>query len=167
MPPEVTPQSDYADLWNRPGYLIRRLHQIHVAMFLDECKEFNVTPVQFGVLTVLNQRGKSDIVTIARQIGVDRITVADVLRRLERRDFLTRPANATDKRTKQAQITEKGRTFVNAVQPAMAKAQERFIDSLNGDEQTLLRDLLSKLIMENNEASRAPMDQNEPTKPGR
>ena len=32
----------------RPGYLIRRLHQIHVALFQDACGEFEVTPLNFS-----------------------------------------------------------------------------------------------------------------------
>lgn len=41
-------------LWSRPGYLVRRLNQIHYALFYEECKTQNVTPVQYGVLTALS-----------------------------------------------------------------------------------------------------------------
>jgi DNA-binding MarR family transcriptional regulator len=154
---EDSHETDYSSLWNRPGFLIRRLHQIHVAMFLEECREFNVTPVQFGVLTVLKDSETSDLVSIARRIGVDRITVADVVRRLERRGLVDRPPNIADKRTKIARITEQGRTFVDAVQPAMIKAQERFVDPLGKEENETLNRLLTRLILENNEVSRAPL----------
>src|SRR5579872_284415 len=40
-------------LWSRPGYLVRRLHQIHTALFAEECKAFAITPVQYGLLTAL------------------------------------------------------------------------------------------------------------------
>ena len=148
---------DYSDLWNRPGHLIRRLHQIHVAMFLEECREFNMTPVQFGVLTVLCQQGVSDIVSIGHGLGVDRITVANVLRRLERRKLVKRSLSSVDKRRKLAQVTEQGRVLVDAVQPAMIKAQRRFVYPLNSDEEATLDKLLSKLLLANNEASRAPI----------
>lgn len=157
MNKEDSLEIDFSDLWNRPGFLIRRLHQIHVAMFLEECREFNVTPVQFGVLTVLKDTETSDLVSIARRIGVDRITVADVVRRLERRDLVDRPPNTADKRTKIARITEKGRTFVEAVQPAMIRAQKRFVDPLAKEENEVLNSLLTRLILENNEVSRAPL----------
>ena len=54
-------------LWERPGFLIRRLHQIHVALFLEECREFDVTPVQYALMTAL-------IVTP----GLDQITISAV-----------------------------------------------------------------------------------------
>ncbi|OED39412.1 hypothetical protein AB833_15460 [Chromatiales bacterium (ex Bugula neritina AB1)] len=154
-------QRDFTSLWNRPGFLIRRLHQIHVAIFLDECNEFNVTPVQFGVLTVLNTQESLDQVTIASSIGVDRNTTADVIRRLEARGLIERPASVTDKRAKLARITEAGRQFVASVQPAMIDAQRRLTKTLSREENEQLMRLMRKLINDNNDASRAPMRQDD------
>jgi DNA-binding MarR family transcriptional regulator len=148
---------DFTDLWERPGFLIRRLHQIHVAMFLDECSEFNLTPVQFAVLTVLFEQGTLDQITIANLTGFDRNTVADVIRRLEQRGLLQRPASVADKRAKLAQITDQGREFVNAAQPAMIKAQRRLVKPLDDEEYSTLMVLMDKLLRANNEASRAPL----------
>ena len=51
---QAAPEAEIeARLWDRPGFLIRRLHQIHVALFLEECRGFDVTPVQYAVLTAL------------------------------------------------------------------------------------------------------------------
>lgn len=155
--PKTEPQRDFADLWDRPGFLIRRLHQIHVGMFLDECSDFNMTPAQFAVLSVLYDQGILDQVTIANQIGFDRNTVADVIRRLEPRGLLRRPASVSDKRAKLAEITDKGREFVDAVQPAMIKAQKRLVKPLNDEEYRTLMMLLDRMLLENNEASRAPL----------
>jgi hypothetical protein len=49
--------------------LIRRLHQIHVAIFLEECAAFNITPVQFSLLKALSPGAEMDQATIAMQIG--------------------------------------------------------------------------------------------------
>jgi DNA-binding MarR family transcriptional regulator len=149
-----TKPRDFSNLWSRPGHLIRRLHQIHVAIFLEECEEFNLTPVQFGVLTVLYDQDVLDQVTIANQLGVDRNTAADVIRRLERRALLERPASVEDKRSKLACITAAGRKLVDAVQPHMIRAQERLVGTLDDDELSIVMDLMGKLILNNNEGSR-------------
>lgn len=159
MDETIRPRRDFTDLWNRPGFLIRRLHQIHVAMFLEECDEFGVTPVQFGVLTVLNTQDTLDQISIANLIGVDRNTVADVVRRLAIRGLIERPESVNDKRAKLARITQQGREFVNAVQPSMIAAQRRFTNPLSREENEILMRLLRKIIDENNDASRAPMRQ--------
>ena len=155
---ETTPKRrDFTNLWDRPGFLIRRLHQIHVALFLEECSEFNITPLQFAVLTVLYDRETLDQVTIANQIGADRNTVADVIRRLERRGLLERPVSVADKRAKLARITDEGHLFVEAVQPRMIAAQRRLTKPLEREEYDVLMKLMRNLMQENNEASRAPM----------
>jgi DNA-binding MarR family transcriptional regulator len=148
--------SFFQNLADRPGHLIRRLHQIHVALFLDECGKHDLTPVQFGVLTVLVDGEVRDQVTIAAMIGVDRNTAADVIRRLAKRALLERPDNPKDKRTKLAKITHDGIKLVEKVQPGMVKAQIRLIDPLTDEEYALFMKLTQKLISANNLSSRAP-----------
>ena len=69
-------------LWGRPGYLLRRLHQIHYALFFEECAGFDITPVQYGLLTTLSLNPDLDQNSLARELGIDRTNVADVLNRL-------------------------------------------------------------------------------------
>ena len=146
----------FQNLADRPGHLIRRLHQIHVALFLEECGKHDLTPVQVGVLTVLVDGEVRDQVTIAAMIGVDRNTAADVIRRLAKRALLERPDNPKDKRTKLAKITHDGIKLVEKVQPGMVKAQIRLIDPLTDEEYALFMKLTQKLISANNLSSRAP-----------
>ena len=148
----------YTDLWARPGFLIRRLHQLHVAVFLEECREFDVTPVQYAVLSVL-YRGKAlDQVSVAAEVGIDRNNAADVLRRLERRGFVERIANDTDKRAKLTRITDTGRSFVKDAHGAMERAQTRFTGSLGKRDRERLMDLLQRVMLDNNDAGRARLN---------
>ena len=56
----------------RPGFLIRRLHQIHTALFNEECGKGSVTPIMYSILSALAQTGPIDQTTLARQIAVDK-----------------------------------------------------------------------------------------------
>jgi len=143
-------------LADRPGHLIRRLHQIHVALFLEECERFNLTPIQFGVLDVLKDKEMRDQITIATMIGIDRNTAADVIRRLASRGLLTRPDNPSDRRTKLTKITEAGRRIVEQVRPGMIEAQIRLMAPLSADEYERFMQLTQKLITANDHNSRAP-----------
>ena len=89
----------------RPGFLIRRLHQIHVALFAEECAAFGVTPVQFSLLSVLAMQPGLDQAALAFAVGVDRATTANVVARLEKRGLLRRRSGATDRRVKQVELT--------------------------------------------------------------
>ncbi len=94
-------------LWSRPGYLVRRLNQIHYAMFYEECKTQNVTPVQYGVLTALSLSPWLDQTAIGMELGLDRTTTADVVKRLQERGLVERRINPNDKRSRQASSPRK------------------------------------------------------------
>ena len=104
----TAPRIPYTDLWSRPGFLIRRLHQLHVAIFLEECAAFDVTPVQYAVMSVLYHDRPLDQVSVAAEVGIDRNNAADVIRRLERRGFVERIQSETDRRARVSRITDAG-----------------------------------------------------------
>ena len=41
------------DMYRRPGFLLKRCHQVSMAIFLHECSEFNLTQSQYGCLRAL------------------------------------------------------------------------------------------------------------------
>jgi DNA-binding MarR family transcriptional regulator len=147
----------YSDLWSRPGFLIRRLHQLHAAIFLEECKAFDVTPVQYAVLSVLYRDRPLDQVSVAAEVGIDRNNAADVIRRLERRGFVERVQSPTDKRAKLSRITDEGRRFVEEAHGAMERAQQRLTGSLSPADAATLNELLRRVMVDNNDAGRAPL----------
>lgn len=147
----------YRELWNRPGYLVRRLHQIHVGLFAEECGGEDVTPVQFGMLSVLQGGEEMDQLTLSTSVGVDRTSGADVIRRLERRGLLVRTPSEKDRRAKLIHITEAGTAYLKRVRPMMALAQDRFVEPLTEAEREEFYRLINKMVDANNTASRAPM----------
>ncbi len=147
----------YTDLWSRPGFLIRRLHQLHVAIFIEECRAFDVTPVQYAVLSVLYRDRPLDQVSVAAEVGIDRNNAADVIRRLERRGFVERVPSPTDRRAKVSRITDEGRRFVEEAHGAMERAQQRLTSSLSPEDAATLSTLLRRVMVDNNDAGRAPL----------
>jgi DNA-binding MarR family transcriptional regulator len=117
-------------LWSRVGYLIRRLHQIHSAIFVEECREFGITPVQYGLLTALHYFPGSDQVSLGREVGIDRTNVADVLERLSERGLVRRERSVHDKRSKIAFLTPAGETILDQGRASMMRAQDRILAPL-------------------------------------
>jgi MarR family transcriptional regulator, lower aerobic nicotinate degradation pathway regulator len=151
------PAGRFGNMWARPGFLIRRLHQIQVGLFTEECGKFDITPVQFGFLTVLYEEGELDQITLSAAVGVDRTSGADVIKRLARRALLTRMPSTIDRRAKVVRITDEGHALVEQIFPCMVRSQERFISPLSASEQAQLNSLLTRLIEANDSASRAPL----------
>jgi len=142
-------------LWSRPGYLVRRLNQIHYALFFEECREYHVTPVQYGLLTALFIRGKLDQVSLAEELGIDRTNVAEVLKRLSVRGLVRREENPADRRARLASLTRKGQTLTARMFAAMQRAQDRFLAPLSQVERDAFMAMLVRLIEANNEYGRA------------
>ncbi len=143
-------------LWSRPGYLVRRLNQIHYALFAEECRSFNVTPVQFGVLTALSLNPWLDQTAIGAELGLDRTTTADVLKRLEERELITRRKGTTDRRSRESMITREGFKVMKSLHEGMNNAQRRLLAPLSRRDQEIFLKLISTLVEANNEYSRAP-----------
>lgn len=140
-----------------PGHLLRRCHQIAVAIFLDECSIYDLTPLQFAVLIVLSEQGSQDQVTLGGEIALDRTTITVVVRKLEERGLLVRDKSGRDQRSKIVSITPKGQALLDEVLPAVQEAQVRIMAPLSNEESAQLLTLLNKLAEGNNELSRAPV----------
>lgn len=143
-------------LWERPGYLIRRLHQIHVAIFLDECSDYGITPVQYAVMTALLNSPGADQVTLARDAGIDRTNVADVLARLAQRGLVKREAGKQDRRMRIANLTKEGDRVARDMEHASLSAQAKLMAPLSAEKREQLMSLMGELVDANNEFSRAP-----------
>lgn len=150
--PESDPAKDL--LWARPGFLVRRLHQIHVAMFFEECKSQNITPVQYAILTVLSVLPGLDQTALGQEVGLDRTTTADVVRRLEDRGLVERRENPADRRTRHVHVTKEGKSIMTALRGDMARAQDRMLAPLPPAQQEVFMNLLSTLVEANNQYSR-------------
>ena len=143
-------------LRSRVGFLVRRLNQIHYALFAEECKTHKMTPVQFGVLTALSLNPWLDQTAIGLELGLDRTTTADVLKRLEEKQLITRRMNPNDRRSRQSMITEEGFNAMKTLQQGMITAQNRLLAPLTPKNQETFIRLLTTMVEGNNEYSRAP-----------
>jgi DNA-binding MarR family transcriptional regulator len=144
-------------LADRPGFLVRRLHQIHVALFAEECAPFGITPVQFSVLTALERAAPIDQVTLAGEIGIDRANCTDVLRRLEERGLIRRVASEADSRAKLCDLTPAGRRLLARLAPAAQRAHDRTVAALPRAERQVFLRSLARLVEANNALGRAKL----------
>jgi len=141
-------------MWQRPGFLVRRLHQIHLSMFLEECKDYQITPVQYGILSTLSVMPTLDQTTLGAELGLDRTTTADVVRRLEDRGLVQRSPDLNDRRIRLVKLTADGRAIVDKLRSSMERAQDRMLEPLNPAERAMFLHLLNVLVESNNQHGR-------------
>lgn len=147
----------HGDFQLMPGHLIRRAHQIAVAIFMEECATLNVTPVQFACLSQISRQPGTDATRLASAVAFDRSTLGSVLERLELKGWIDRRPSAEDRRTKLLFITSAGECLLDAVGAGVEATQRRLLEPLSpADRSTFLR-LLGALVDGNNDVSRAPL----------
>lgn len=141
----------------RLGFLIRRLHQIHVTLFIEERAKEKVTPAQYSILSALDHMGTAEQIALSRAVGLDATNVADVLARLERRKLIKRRVSRQDKRMKVVTLTAVGHKLLQRIDVSAARAHVRTLAVLTPKERArFIRDL-SKLVAFNNDISRTPV----------
>ena len=131
---------------NLPGFHIRRLQQIAVAVFLEETQATGITPVQYAALYAVGREPGIDQRTLARAIALDASTTGGVVDRLEARGWLQRRQSPQDRRVRLLFLSEDGQQGLAAATPAMLRTQERILEALNASERAEFVRLLSRLV---------------------
>lgn len=155
--PETHPEIDHV-LHRKPGYLIRRLQQMAVSIFLEETQKFGVTPVQYAALAAVSVYPGIDQLRLANAIGFDRTTISGVIDRMEAKALVQRRASSKDRRAKELQITPKGRKLLADIEQATERVQARILEPLQSSRRKEFLRSLEELIRFHNSASRVPID---------
>ena len=134
------------DFEHAPGHLIRRAHQLAVAIFMDETADFEITPVQFAILNALIDTPGEDQVTLAGRVAFDAATSGSVIGRLELRGWIRREVDPLDKRRKLLWVTPAGAEAADHMKRIVTRVQARILAPLDGQEQAQLVSLLAKLV---------------------
>ena len=144
------------EMHRMPGHLIRRAQQIAVALFMEECAELDLTPVQYATLVAVSEHPGIDATRLSSLIAFDRSTLGNVLERLEARRLIHRYAAHEDKRVKLLRLTPAGAALIARAQAPVLRAQERILEPLKSADRERLIALLESLVELNNDASRVP-----------
>lgn len=134
------------DFSQYPGHLIRRAHQTAVALFMNETAAFDVTPVQFAILSVLMRYPGEDQVKVSARVAFDAATTGSVICRLELKGWIRREPRADDRRCKLLWVTPQGEQAVLQMRQPVRHAQQRILGPLDAAEQAQLLALLRKLV---------------------
>jgi DNA-binding MarR family transcriptional regulator len=144
-------------VYTAPGYLFRRMQQIAVALFMEECKAFDLTPVQYAALVAIRTHPGIDATRLSAVIAFDRSTLGSVIERLETKKFVARKPAPEDKRVKLLYLTRSGEGVLREIMPSVDRAQARMLQPLKPADRKALLLLLEQLVDLNNEASRVPL----------
>lgn len=134
------------DLAAAPGHLIRRAHQISVALFPAQLADVGVTPVQFAILNALIDTPVVDQITLAKRVAFDPATSGSVIGRLEIKGWVVRRADDLDRRRKLLVLTPAGRSALAGMLAVVASVQADILSPLAPTEQAQFMHFLRQLV---------------------
>jgi MarR family transcriptional regulator, lower aerobic nicotinate degradation pathway regulator len=144
-------------IYDKPGFLARRLQQIGVSIFLEETKDFDITPLQYGVMAAVRASPGVDQIGVSSKVGLDRTTVVGIVDRLERKGLMARRADPSDRRVRQLFLTQAGQQRLIDMRAATDRVQKRLLEPLGERESAKFVACLKRIIEHHNEDSRVPI----------
>ena len=157
MPSKPAPPITMDAVYAAPGYLFRRMQQIAFSIFMEECKSFALTPVQYAALVAIHTHPGIDATRLSAVIAFDRSTLGSVIERLQAKGYIERKPAPEDKRIKLLYLTKAGVAVLREIIPVVERAQARMLEPLKPADRKTLMGLLVQLVDLNNEASRVPL----------
>lgn len=148
-----------AEIYQMPGHLIRRLHQISTAVFAEHmaANGLDLTSVQYAALSTIAEQPQIDQVSLAGAIAYDKVTIGGVIDRLENKGLVTRSVSPNDRRMRLLKTTRAGTRLLAKVRPIVVALQDDILDGLTGAESRTLMQLMEKVTVAGNDRSRAPL----------
>jgi DNA-binding MarR family transcriptional regulator len=129
---------------SQPGYLIRRLHQIAVALFSRRVSHLDLTPVQYAALVTVSGYPNIDQQAAASRIGVDRTTMNEVAKRLATKGWLTRKPGRG--RQHHLQLTRSGQKILNSAANALRGHADDLLRPLTRNQRKMLLQTLHTVL---------------------
>lgn len=135
-----------------PATLASAVHLLHRAgqcadeMFQTSLSSGAMTPRQYAVLKAVEGAQEPSQTTLVEMTGIDRSTVADIVRRLVERGLLQRRRTRRDARMYALRLTGKGQTALRSAEPAAATTDEKLLASLAPAERSAFLDALARIV---------------------
>nr|WP_184752554.1 MarR family winged helix-turn-helix transcriptional regulator [Microbacterium thalassium] len=105
-----------------------------------------ITSVQYSILVILDRLGEASQRELCDEVDLDRSTIADLVRRMERRGLVARKRDQDDARRNTVTLTELGLAERRRLGPLVAAADRELTSPLTPEQLDAVRDGLRALL---------------------
>jgi len=138
---------DSTDRLNRsPIHLLHRAGQCAGDIFHAEMKGGNLTPRQLAVLVTVSLNEGLSQTGLVERTGIDRSTLADIVRRMQRKGLLQRRRTKEDARAYAVKLTDEGRRVLRTAEPLAKRVDERILEALPAKQRDQFVDELMAIV---------------------
>lgn len=142
----MTEQDVLGPVENAVGYVLKQAAVALRSSMDAALRPLHLTVPQYACLELLGQRPGLSNAELARGVFVTRQSMNLVLRGLEERGLVTRPATAPHGRELPTQLTSTGRKHLESASAAVLAVQTRMCAGLTADQQHVLLKTLAACI---------------------
>ncbi len=142
-------------LLNYAGFLVRRMWQIHVAMFLQETKGSGMTPLQFSILLTLEESPDLEQFALAYRVGLDRSNLSEIVSRMTKAGLIKCGPSDRDRRTRVARLTAKGQQLLVRLREKVDRSHARLLEDLPAGERARFLKMMKAVVEKKNDLGRA------------
>jgi MarR family transcriptional regulator, temperature-dependent positive regulator of motility len=129
-----------------PVHLLHRAYQSAGDVFKAEMKVDGLTPRQLVVLVTVGHNEGLSQTGIVDNTGIDRSTVAEMIRRMQRKRLIQRRRTREDARAYAVKLTNEGRRVLRAAEPEARRVDERLLMTLPTDRREQFLAALSAIV---------------------
>ncbi len=127
-------------------HLLHRAGQCAEVLFAKETGRSELTPRQYAILAAVAANPDVSQTGLVEQTGVDRSTLADIVRRLVERKLLQRKRTKEDARMYAVRITAKGRAALSSMRPAASRVDAHILSVLKASERARFIAALGEIV---------------------
>ena len=118
------------ELRESPIHLLHRAGQCAENLFQAEMGDRDLTPRQVAILMAVAEDEGANQTELAERTGIDRSTLADLVRRMQRKRLLQRHRKKGDARAYAVKLTDEGRRVLRTAEPLAKRVDERVLGAL-------------------------------------
>ena len=155
------------DLSQSPSHLLRRCVQYANDLFSRESSANDLTKQQFTVLAAVEQNegmSQTDLVAIT---GIDRSTLAEMIRRMIDKGLLDRERTEADQRANAVRIAMAGKKALRGARTASDRVERALLASLNVTDRARFLKMLSTVVSQAESEDQAGNEPRVKTRRGR
>ncbi len=140
-------------------HLLHRAGQCAGDIFQSEMVNGDITPRQFAVLLAVSQNEGLSQTSLVKKTGIDRSTLADIVRRMLRKNLLQRRRTKDDARAYAVKLTDEGWETLRSYEPAVDRVDTTLLSALPEESRRRFLDELSLIVNAlSNQQSRPPSE---------
>ncbi len=133
------------ELSEAPSHLIRRCQQFYGDLYAREAGRRELTKQQFTLLCALEHNDGASQTTLVEITGIDRSTLAEMVRRMLERGLLSRERTEEDQRANAVAISPSGRKALRSARNAADRAERALLEALPAPERLKFVKSLSQI----------------------